>query len=71
MNAYIERGPSAARPDKIEDIDLKWRMEVEREIAQIAMYGQPTRIPVPEPKCMRFEKEMANKAVIRTISRSG
>ena len=46
---------------QIEDISLKLRKELGREIAQVAVEGQAVRTPVPGPQCPRCGKEMRYK----------
>ena len=63
IDEYLVWEESHPRPDltQIEDISLKLRKELGREIAQVAVEGQATRTLVPGPKCPRCGKEMRYK----------
>jgi hypothetical protein len=63
IEAYLAWEEQHARPDltEIEEIALKLRKELGREIAQMAVEEQAERAPVPGPSCPRCGKEMVYK----------
>jgi hypothetical protein len=63
IDEYLAWEENHPRPDltQIEDIALKLRKELGKEIAQIALEDQGERRPVPGPKCPECGKEMHYK----------
>ena len=63
IDEYLAWEESHPRPDltEIEDIALKLRKELGKEIAQMALEAQAERRPVPGPKCARCGQEMHYK----------
>jgi hypothetical protein len=63
IEEYLVWEESHPRPDltQIEDIALKLRKELGKEIAQMALEDQVARTPVPGPNCPQCGQEMHYK----------
>lgn len=63
IDEYLSWEESHPRPEltQIEDIALKLRKELGKEIAQMALEDQAMRRPVPGPKCPECGQEMHYK----------
>ena len=63
VDEYLEWEETHPRPDltQIEDIALKLRKELGKEIAQMAVEEQEEREPVPGPSCPKCGEEMRYK----------
>ena len=63
IDEYLAWEESHPRPDltQIEDIALKLRKELGKEIAQMALEDQAVRTPVPGPNCPQCGQEMHSK----------
>jgi len=63
IDEYLVWEESHPQPDltQIEDIALKLRKELGKEIAQMALEEQMARRPVPGPKCAECGREMHYK----------
>jgi DNA-directed RNA polymerase subunit RPC12/RpoP len=63
VDEYLEWEESHSRPDlvEIEEIALKLRKELGKEIAQMAIEEQEARKPVPGPHCEKCGREMRYK----------
>ena len=68
IDVYLEWEEEHPQPDlmQIEDVALKLRKELGREIAQVAIENQASRTPVPGSKCARCGKEMRYKGKKQT-----
>jgi hypothetical protein len=63
IEAYLAWEESHPRPDltQLEDIALKLRKELGKEIVQMALEDQAARTPVPGPNCPQCGQEMHYK----------
>ena len=63
VDEYLEWEEMHSRPDltQIEDITLKLRRELGKEIGQMAVEEQEDREPVPGPRCPQCGEEMRYK----------